>query len=75
MGYYKEKAIEETISIKTLTCPFCNKPPEEYVVKIEQLNKYSEGALIQDAFPELSAVERERLISGTCGECWDKYMK
>lgn len=30
------------------------------------------GALVQDAFPELTADERELLISGTCGECWDK---
>lgn len=29
------------------------------------------GLLIQDAFPELSVDQREQLISGYCGECWD----
>lgn len=29
--------------------------------------------LIQDALPELSADERELLISGTCGVCWDGW--
>ena len=27
---------------------------------------------IQDIFPYLTASERELLISGTCGECWNK---
>jgi hypothetical protein len=30
------------------------------------------GVLIQDAMPELSASERELLISGTCGKCFDE---
>ena len=30
------------------------------------------GELIQNALPELSADERELLISGTCGPCFDK---
>lgn len=29
--------------------------------------------LIQDALPELSADERELLLSGTCGVCWDSW--
>lgn len=27
---------------------------------------------IQDIFPYLTPAERELLISGTCGECWEK---
>jgi len=27
---------------------------------------------IQEAFPELSADDREMLISGTCPACWEK---
>ena len=27
---------------------------------------------IQDIFPYLTPAERELLISGICGECWDK---
>ena len=30
------------------------------------------GKYIQDAMPYLSADERELLISGTCGTCFDK---
>jgi hypothetical protein len=30
------------------------------------------GVLIQTALPELSADDRELLISHTCGKCWDK---
>ena len=30
------------------------------------------GELIQNALPELSADQREMMISGTCGDCWDK---
>jgi len=30
------------------------------------------GELIQNALPELSADQRELMISGTCGKCWDK---
>ena len=31
--------------------------------------------LIQDYFPELSIAEREILISGYCGDCFDAIMK
>jgi len=32
---------------------------------------WKEGALIQDVLPYLTADERELLISGTCGTCFD----
>ena len=35
------------------------------------LDSWENGALIQDAMPYLSADEREILISGICGECFD----
>ena len=31
------------------------------------------GELIQDALPEVSADDRELLLSGTCGPCFDKF--
>lgn len=31
------------------------------------------GAYVQDAFPELTAGERELLISGTCDDCWKRF--
>jgi hypothetical protein len=33
---------------------------------------FSGELLIQNAFPYLSADERELLISQTCGDCWDR---
>ena len=34
--------------------------------------KWQGGELIQDAMPYLSPDEREILISGTCGPCFDR---
>lgn len=34
--------------------------------------KWKEGMLIQQAFPNLSADDRELLISDICGHCFDK---
>ena len=51
-------------------CPFCgaisNIPCDE-----DALAQYDAGALVQDAFPYLSADEREMLISGICPTCWN----
>jgi len=39
----------------------------------EELDKpRSERKFMQDIFPELSIEDRELLISGTCGTCWNK---
>ena len=35
------------------------------------LIKYDKGELIQNAMPNLSADEREFLIGGACGRCFD----
>jgi hypothetical protein len=29
------------------------------------------GAFVQDAFPMLTPPERERLVTGICGPCWE----
>lgn len=54
------------------TCPICRKSHE---VKIRRASDYHDfafgGKHAQDAFPYLSAQEREMLISGICGACWD----
>jgi hypothetical protein len=39
-------------------------------LSIEGFQKWRAGMLIQNALPELSADERELLISGYCGTCW-----
>ena len=52
-------------------CPFCGHSNEVEVNEIDYLD-WSDGMLIQDAFPYLSANEREELKTGICGDCWDK---
>lgn len=44
-------------------------------VPIEGLDAYRNGALIQRALPMLSAGDRELLISGICGPCFDKLFE
>lgn len=52
-------------------CPFCNKRHEVEVNEIDYLD-WQDGVLMaQDAFPYLSADEREMLVSGICPICWD----
>jgi len=41
-------------------------------VDTEGYDAWREGALIQNAFPYLTADEREMLMSGICGKCFDK---
>lgn len=53
-------------------CPLChtiNKVTVEFVNYLDYAFEYVKA---QDAFPYLSADERELIISGTCSECWDK---
>ena len=53
------------------TCPFCGRENEVEVNHMDYLDCQN-GELAQDAFPYLSANEREMLISGCCPRCWDK---
>ena len=52
-------------------CPFCGRS-NEIEVNEADYRDWDEGALAQDAFPYLSADEREVLISGICPTCWNK---
>ena len=53
------------------TCPFCGCENEVEVNHMDYLD-WQDGELAQDAFPYLSANEREMLISGCCPRCWNK---
>ena len=56
----------------TTTCPFCGKLTEIEVDE-KTFARYQAGeVLIQDAFPELNASERELLITGMCFDCQDR---
>lgn len=50
-------------------CPFCGEAHEVYVNEADYLD-WQDGELAQNAFPYLSADERELLISGICSTCW-----
>ena len=52
-------------------CPFCGHAHEVEVNEMDYLD-WQDGALAQDAFPYLSADERELLISGIDSESWNK---
>lgn len=57
--------------ITTPTCVLCN-TPSVFMLDTGDIDKYRDGALIQDAFPHLSAEDRETIMSGTHAECWNK---
>ena len=59
-----------TMAIDCVQC----KETQSITVENEDLANWHNGELIQDAMPYLSADEREVLISGTCGPCFDKMI-
>lgn len=53
------------------SCPFCGKAHEVEVNESDYWD-WDDGTSAQDAFPYLSASERELLVSGICPTCWNK---
>ena len=51
-----------------LQCPFCGKGHEVRVNEMDYLD-WENGMLTQNAFPYLTATEREQLISHLCPTC------
>ena len=54
------------------TCPFCGHANEVAVNEEDYFDWSFDGVLVQDAFPYLSADEREMLVSGICPTCWEE---
>ena len=51
-------------------CRWCD-TTETLTVDIDQYQRWNaREILVQDAFPHLSAPQRELIMSGTCSECW-----
>lgn len=52
-------------------CPICKK---EYTFEVpaDGYAKYMAGALVQVAFPTLSATKREHFVTGWCEKCQDR---
>ena len=51
-----------------MDCCFCGKKHSVRVNETDYL-KYEGGALVQNAFPYLTATEREQIVSGMCPTC------
>ena len=64
------KINHKEVTIVTV-CPFCGHANEVAVNEADYWD-WQDGALVQDAFPYLTADEREMLISGICPTCWAK---
>lgn len=55
------------------SCPECGISYKIAVDKRRYLN-WRQGGHIQDCFPEMSAGEREQLMTGVCSsECWNYF--
>lgn len=64
---YKEVAI-------VTRCPLCGCANFVEVNDLDYLD-WQDGELVQNAFPYLSADEREMLVSGICPDCWEHMMR
>lgn len=55
--------------IINIRCRYCTK---EFEIEVDpvQYKRWQDGVLIQNAMPELTADERELLISQFCGMCF-----
>ena len=53
------------------TCPQCGETVT-MSVPTAGLEAWNTGTLIQDALPDLTASEREILLTGIDAECWEK---
>ncbi len=55
----------------TKNCDTCDSETQ-MVVESDDYQSWQNGKLIQDAMPYLTISQRELLISGICGTCFDK---
>lgn len=70
------KAIEswdgKTVTVRIERCLFCDQPAKVEGIPVDPFSRwYSGGVAAQDALPMLSADDREILVSGTHGTCFD----
>ena len=65
--------IMKTITL-TMNCPFCGSL-HQVTVGEDAFEKYVNGALASKAFPQLTATEREQIISEICPKCQSKFFE
>lgn len=68
---YREETHPEHYYVFLTVCPMCS-AEREIFLEAAHMKDYLDGALIQNAFPNLDADEREALQTGICSACWDK---
>jgi len=69
----RRKDEAETMLIRGV-CSQCHYH-EDFEVAQHAYDIWKIGMLIQNCFPELNPDQRELLISGTCGKCFDAMWK
>lgn len=62
-----------TVLFQTPECTVCHKV-SEVELPVGPYEAWRAGQLIQVAFPDMSADDRELLVSGTHPPCWDALM-
>ena len=55
----------------TFRCRSCASE-SRFTLEPAAVDAWKKGALIQHMFPHLNRTERELMISGTCGPCFDR---
>lgn len=60
----------DSITLVVAQCPLCG-DSAAVPVGTAAYQSWRAGTLVQNAFPDLSRADRERLITGICGTCWD----
>lgn len=63
--------MSSTIVVRTQTCSVCGEY-EMWSLDRAAVTRWREGENIQKVFPDMSAGDREVLISGTHPACWDQ---
>lgn len=59
------------VVVTTPPCPVCQRRGE-VTVRADGLASWMAGEVIQVALPDLTAEQRELMITGTHGRCWDE---
>lgn len=58
-------------TVESKACPFCDSTEIIRLRSMDDYNSWVGGTLIQNAMPYLTPSQRERLMTGICGTCWD----
>lgn len=65
---YDEVYEPNHVYIFHITCIFC-KAVKDIELPAEGVFAYGRGALVQNAFPDVSPADRDMLIMAVCGDC------